>query len=356
MLNIMRATGLALCLSSAIALAACGTDEPADITGPFTGATRRYVVDAITLPMTTSDARAAADDLDGDGTVDNAVGNAIASLAQQGDVSLHGADMIASGVIASSVEIVADDLTDDDTVSVTYHGHDGDATVEVGGKLVDGRFVSNRTRSTSHPGSASVVLPVFIDADPTTLAVSNVEIDLEADGSGGYNATVRGTTDPAQTIAAAWTGASQMLSANPQDHLAFLYFVDTSGDGLVNEAEFSNSFVIQNSFTSDIRVDGNDVLSFGLQLHLSPCDAGSCISGPPADLCHDRVLDGDETGLDCGGSCIACAGGEACAIATDCQSQSCDSSVCAAPSCDDGLRDGFENGVDCGGACSTDCP
>ena len=46
--------------------------------------------------------------------------------------------------------------------------------------------------------------------------------------------------------------------------------------------------------------------------------------------CTDGIQNGDETGIDCGGSsCTAC------------------------PTCDDGVQNGDETGIDCGGSCST---
>ena len=59
----------------------------------------------------------------------------------------------------------------------------------------------------------------------------------------------------------------------------------------------------------------------------------SCLSscGPPT--CEDGIQNGDETGVDCGGSdCPDC------------------------PSCDDGIQNGDETGVDCGGPNCAPCP
>ncbi len=57
---------------------------------------------------------------------------------------------------------------------------------------------------------------------------------------------------------------------------------------------------------------------------------GTC---PGCPRCDDGVQNGDETGVDCGGSsCAAC------------------------PSCNDGVQNGDETGVDCGGSCLTSCP
>jgi hypothetical protein len=48
---------------------------------------------------------------------------------------------------------------------------------------------------------------------------------------------------------------------------------------------------------------------------------------PPTPACSDRIMNGDETGTDCGGSCLACS------------------------SCSDGTQNGDETGTDCGGSC-----
>jgi hypothetical protein len=92
------------------------------------------------------------------------------------------------------------------------------------------------------------------------------------------------------------------------------------------------------------------------------CAAGlaSCCQRP---ACDDSVANGDETDVDCGGSCGECATGQACDAAGDCESQSCRAGgcgagverCCQAASCVDGVRNGAEIDVDCGGGCGL-CP
>jgi len=53
----------------------------------------------------------------------------------------------------------------------------------------------------------------------------------------------------------------------------------------------------------------------------------SCEEPEPQSSCNDGIRNGTETGVDCGGDCIACA------------------------TCDDGMQNGNETGVDCGGDC-----
>lgn len=75
----------------------------------------------------------------------------------------------------------------------------------------------------------------------------------------------------------------------------------------------------------------------------------------PGPSCSDEMLNGDETDVDCGGSCPGCSLGQMCVIDTDCFSRLCTDGICTerkVPSgCDDGMQNGDETGVDCGGAC-----
>jgi hypothetical protein len=105
------------------------------------------------------------------------------------------------------------------------------------------------------------------------------------------------------------------------------------------------------------------------------CESGVC--GPTTDTsfatrnlcltpsCSDGVRNGDESDVDCGGSCAAsfpskppkaCAVGETCTKAADCVTQSCGTDGhCLAPSCVDGVKNGDESDMDCGGPCPDKC-
>ena len=348
-----------------LALAACGGagDGTDDVTGPYTGTTRRYVVDAVTLPADTAAAMALGDDLDGDGAVDDQLGVITALLAVGHDLSVDGGDMIVAGALASTVELVADDAADDPTVALRYLGADGDAATLVGGALVGGRFRSNRTATTRHPGAAVLRLPVFTNADPVALPTVGLEVDLVPDGRGGFDGLVRGGVRQADARAAAYAGLRQMFATEPDRHQAFLRGVDLDRDGAMTDAELDQS-IIATLVTADVQLyDGEryapravgahpDVVSLGVAVHLTPCPTGRCATGAPAHPCRDRVRDGDETDVDCGGGCQACAGGLACVAGNDCQAAACPGGTCPAPRCDDGVRDGFESDRDCGGPCA----
>lgn len=356
----MKRCSLVLAVVVAAALApalagGCGAGD-GEVTGPFTGEVRRFVVDEVQLPRSSAEAQALGGDLDGDQIRDNQLGSVIFALGTLGDVSLHGTEMIRAGVIASAVELQTDNLDDDDSVAVWYVGADGAPARSVGGRLVDGAFRPNRTATTDHPGEALARLPALLDADPSDVTLHGVEIELQPDGSGGYTAAVHGAITVADATRAVQRGLAQMIAANPASHLTLARYFDVDNDGEISPAEISGSQLIQSILAPDIALRGFDdeVLSIGFGAHLAPCAEGRCIAAPPADPCHDRIVDGDESDVDCGGSCpLPCAAALACRAPADCQSGTCTAAgTCAAPSCTDGRRDGFESDVDCGGNCA----
>jgi hypothetical protein len=88
------------------------------------------------------------------------------------------------------------------------------------------------------------------------------------------------------------------------------------------------------------------------------CDALSmtCVF----DHCFDHEKDGDETDVDCGdplAGCTGCAVGRTCRADGDCASRGCDttSSSCARTQCVDHHRDGLETDADCGGGICPQC-
>ncbi len=89
------------------------------------------------------------------------------------------------------------------------------------------------------------------------------------------------------------------------------------------------------------------------------CSSAVCVDGTcAAATCDDAVRNGDEASVDCGGSCpVACSDGSDCTADDDCESAVCDSTkmTCTAPTCDDGVRNGDESDVDCGGSCPSTC-
>ena len=88
-------------------------------------------------------------------------------------------------------------------------------------------------------------------------------------------------------------------------------------------------------------------------------DCGGTVCVSCAAICNDGIQNGDETGVDCGGnSCVSCAAlcsdgimnGDETGI--DCGGTSC--AACVA-TCNDGILNGNETGIDCGGSCPPCC-
>ncbi|WP_437276785.1 hypothetical protein WME90_36860 [Sorangium sp. So ce375] len=78
------------------------------------------------------------------------------------------------------------------------------------------------------------------------------------------------------------------------------------------------------------------------------------ICWPSAPTCTNGEQDGNETDMDCGGSCADCANGKKCKTNADCVSNKCTGGVCTAlaATCFDGVVNGNETDSDCGGSCS----
>jgi len=94
------------------------------------------------------------------------------------------------------------------------------------------------------------------------------------------------------------------------------------------------------------------------------CASGVCMANKcAAPTCTDTTLNQDETDTDCGGThCPRCVAGRKCILPSDCDTGVCTPSgtpgvpnTCQAPSCMDGVQNGDEEGIDCGGTLSN-CP
>lgn len=334
------------------AVAACSASNPTeDVTGPV----HRYVVDGYRLPETNTQGVELGADLDGDGQRDNQFGGLTATLASFDNLHRHAAALISSGLLRSTFEIQADDLVTDDAVLVTYYGEDGAPATGVLGTFAEGVFETSAPRGELGDGAALAHLPILADADPTVFELEGLRLRLVPDADGGYDAFVQGVVRVDLARDAAYPGIVQLLAARPQDHRAFWYLADANHDGTVTRDELDTG-MLRVFLAPDLEVDLDGeptlVMSVGFALHLSPCAEGHCDAPEIKDHCVDRVLDGDETDVDCGGSCGACPGGATCTTGTDCQTGACEAGACVAPTCDDGLLDGFESAVDCGGGCA----
>jgi hypothetical protein len=86
------------------------------------------------------------------------------------------------------------------------------------------------------------------------------------------------------------------------------------------------------------------------------CQNNTCIV--PNAPCNDKVKNGTETDIDCGGNaCGKCQNGWICSVGSDCKSGACAANVCvpASPTCVDGIKNGGETDTDCGGPVCAKC-
>jgi hypothetical protein len=304
-------------------------------------------------PNTNEETRAMAVDLDGDEGPDFQLSYAFSTVRGLG-LAPNNADLIASGAIASSLIVTADNLVDDPTVSVAFLGADDDVATAVGGRFRDGAFMSNRSVTTEVPGEAIARIGAFIEADPIAVPVKHLEMELRPDGASGFDVYLRGTVTPEAAVSAAYRGLSQLVASDPGGHRTIRDLFDKDPvDWTISEHEFATNALMVSLFEPDITLADGPQLAFAFAVHVVPCDSGRCSNATPDDPCADRVRNGDETDVDCGGSCRRCRAGRTCGTAADCDSQACDAGVCAEPRCDDGVRDGYETDADCGGPCTT---
>src|SRR5215467_5939742 len=83
--------------------------------------------------------------------------------------------------------------------------------------------------------------------------------------------------------------------------------------------------------------------------------AGIGVAGSPGCIfylnpqCNDRIHNGDETDIDCGGKCGPCDVGASCKNNSDCDESNCVKGTCTPFPCNNGMRDGAETDIDCGG-------
>lgn len=82
------------------------------------------------------------------------------------------------------------------------------------------------------------------------------------------------------------------------------------------------------------------------------CSGAYCANQVCIDHCSDQIKDADETDVDCGGpTCSACADAGRCVVNADCASSVCSNAICKLATCTDQIMNQDETDVDCGGVC-----
>jgi hypothetical protein len=345
----MRTTWLLLL---GVMAAGCGGVAEQDVEGPFTGQTHRFYVTHLALPQQKTDF---AVDLNGDGRFDDQLGNFIGGLSGEGYAQQHVDEVIAAAP-PIVVELTSDDpaLRDDATVGVRFVGVAGASADVLGATLHGGLLRSNRVVD-GHTGGTTVLLPTFAHADAAPITLDHFQVNLTANGDGTFNGQLNGAVPADRIVPELWPSFEQLLAAAPSRYLYGA--LDTNHDGTITYDEASNAGLVKNILAPDIDLGhpdnaNKDHFSLGFAFTLAPCADEACTRAAAAASCFDRVKNGDEADVDCGGTCGPCGAGAACGQGADCQTQACDSGACRAPSCFDGLRDGIEVDIDCGPGCA----
>ena len=203
--------------------------------------------------------------------------------------------------------------------SVMYYDNGGAACAGEGGSY------SNNVNSTA------VICP---SAAGSTISIEFLDLDVET----------RGTTNPCWDFIRVYDGdntSNLLFEGCGEDGFADCSSLAGDGSDAFGEEAGSNDIngtntgnAANNVFTSTA---GNGCLTVGFESDSSVPQGGwvamvsasSVGGGGGGATCTDGIQNGDETGVDCGGSsCAPCA------------------------TCDDGIQNGDETGVDCGGSCA----
>lgn len=137
------------------------------------------------------------------------------------------------------------------------------------------------------------------------------------------------TNDSGQTVASGGTYASQPDGSTVSEDLClpdgcYTFTInDSYGDGIC--CSYGNGSYAVTGASGTLASGGSFTFSESTQF---------CLGSAPEPTCNDGVQNGDETGVDCGGSCAPCE---------------------TPPTCDDGIQNGDETGVDCGGSSCQPC-
>lgn len=150
----------------------------------------------------------------------------------------------------------------------------------------------------------------------------------------------------------------------------FCYNVSDVNDNSVAGAELITVDLNQSIRCNNLRKDGDEtgvdcggscpVCGGGSCDQNADCASNRCVAGTctiPA-ACTDLIKNGNESDVDCGGSCPACDVGNDCRRNVDCASNRCVAGACApspltnlSTTCNDNIKNGNESDVDCGGQC-----
>ncbi|CAF0730480.1 unnamed protein product [Adineta steineri] len=204
-----------------------------------------------------------------------------------------------------------------------------------------------------------------------------VHYSVQTDGQGWCTVPI-GFSSAGNIIATVWYPNNQVtgpvLSANTWTHIATTYSQTRGLTLYVNGVSIGSTSAQHND------APGTPViLTLGNSLGGGGCSSQSIATGPfygyldefrvysrelsarevsaltKDKTCSDGIMNGDETDIDCGGSCLTCAVGKNCTLTKDCDNVQCVNNICASATCNDTIKNNGETDVDCGGSNCSPC-
>jgi len=291
----------------AILLVGCGTDPAPVPTGPHT----QYVMRDLIVPPTNSAAREYGLDLNGDRAIDNQLGLVFATLKSLGlGVDATAREAVVRGGMTLLVDLQTPDFTASELAGVTtYLGTDPSPTPCLDPARLDtcGQHLLGTGHFTIVPGSASDLgmapiaagklladvgaLPIEIALDPAAplrLDLYGARIELTGISAQGFRGVIAGAIhdDDVQRVIVPQAAheiqrivaaeCKQPLGAAPCGCIGssradlLQDYMDVNNDCEVTLAEVQHSGVVESLLAPDVRVQGEDGLSFGVGIVLVP--------------------------------------------------------------------------------------
>jgi hypothetical protein len=277
-----------------LSFTACGSSTTGDCTPGAGGNTGKYVVDSLTVPMQRTDY---AIDLNGDGRVDNQLGNIIGALSGQGLNTQDGVTQAITGgnLIALLSETSADATYSNDTcaaatlqagkttpgmgptMGASYMIDTSQAGGKFAGPITSAKFSSSPPSTTKTPVTVALQLPLIAGSAPLQLTVIGAQLTFTYSGgklTGGQihgaikNTDVQGTIVPG--VASLLTNKIKTDKASAMGlsstDMQILQIFDTGGctnadgtmatamDQIISPCEVANNSIIKNVLAPDVQM------------------------------------------------------------------------------------------------------
>lgn len=277
-----------LAIGAFAALAGCAADDDPEPDVPPDYRSTYYRIDRIELPQSSAEADEAALDLDGDGEVDNAGGNALAvfqvlieTAGERLPISVQ--DGLDSGRVDWIIEIGRDTVIPGRAAAALHRAADADrdARYEIadGVELVgDGRDDGDRFRTRAGRGVVPAAFLADVIGDWPVTWVNGVAVALEMRSPPGGELAGRIAFATRRDFGPVVAGplAAFMTERLQAGTLVYAADMDTDGDLVITEEEFLASPLTRSLLGPDLDLvddDGAlDSMSAGFRVHATAVD------------------------------------------------------------------------------------